>query len=242
MIDIHSHLLAGIDDGAQHLSEAVALCRYAVNNGITHSVITPHIHPGRYENTSHTIEQAFNRLQSALKEAAIPLKISFSAEVRISVEMMTMIEQDQIPFLGYYEDNKLLLLEMPHSHVLPGSQKLIDWLLKRNIRPVIAHPERNKELMLDYSRVIPFVQQGCLLQVTAASVAGKFGLLCQDFARYLIEHDLVSYVATDAHNLQHRPPDLKQCITPIRLWAGQEKAEQLLKTNAWKIVRCRFEN
>lgn len=242
MIDIHSHLLAGIDDGAQTISESVALCRYAVNNGITHSVFTPHIHPGRYENTRCTIEPVFNRLQAALQEAAVPLKISYAAEVRISVEMMAMIEQDQIPFLGYYQDNKLLLLEMPHSHVMPGSQKLIDWLLKRNIRPVIAHPERNKELLMDYSKVLPFVQQGCLLQLTAASVAGNFGSRCQDFARYLVEHNLVSYVATDAHNLQHRPPDLKQCMTPLRHWAGQERAEQLVKTNAWKIVRSRFDN
>lgn len=241
MIDIHSHLLPGIDDGAQSINESIALCRYAVNNGITHAVITPHIHPGRYENTQQIIALSCSQLRDALKAVNLPLQIACAAEVRISVEMMAMIEQDQIPFLGQYKDNKLLLLELPHSHIMPGSHKLIDWLLKRNIRPVIAHPERNKEMLLDYSKVIPFVQQGCLLQLTAASVAGNFGAKCQDLSRYLIEHELVHFVATDAHNLQHRPPDLKQSLTPLRHWVGQEKAEQLVKNNAWKIVQSHFE-
>ena len=147
---------------------------------------------------------------------------------------------DNIPFLGFYEDNNLLLLEMPHSHILPGSEKLIDWLMQRNIRPVIAHPERNKELLADYSRVVPLLQQGCLLQITSASIAGKFGPQCLDFSRYLIERDWVSYVATDAHNLRHRPPDMKQCISHLVQWVGTEKATLLVRDNAWKIVSSHF--
>ncbi len=240
MIDVHSHILPGIDDGAQTLSESLILAQFAVENGITHSVMTPHIHPGRYENDIKSISRAFETLQIALSEQQIPLEIAFAAEVRISAEMMPMIASDNIPFLGSYKDNTLLLLEMPHSHILPGSEKLIDWLMQRNIRPIIAHPERNKQLMADYSRVIPLLQQGCLLQLTAASIAGKFGRECLDFSRYLVENDWVSYVASDAHNIQHRPPDMQQCVNNLTLWAGQEKTNLLVRDNAWKIVSSHF--
>ena len=98
MIDIHSHILPGIDDGAETLSESLLLARFAVNNGITHSVITPHIHHGRYENDIISIKNAFDTLQQALWQHSIPLKIAFAAEVRISVEMMTMIAANNIPF------------------------------------------------------------------------------------------------------------------------------------------------
>ena len=240
MIDIHSHILSGIDDGASDLEESLVLAQFALANGITHSVLTPHIHEGRYENNIYNIRKSFIELKQALVEHNIALKIAFSAEVRISYQMIEMIMAKKIPFLGQYKDNKLLLLEMPHSHILPGSENLIDWLIQHHIRPIIAHPERNKEMMADYNKVLPLLRKGCLLQLTAASVAGKFGKQCLDYSKYLIKNNWVNYIATDAHNLQHRPPDLKQCIPNLVKWVGQERTKLLVQDNAWKIVSNHF--
>jgi len=240
MIDIHSHLLAGIDDGSQTIEDSILLAQYAVDNGITHSVITPHIHEGRYNNNIQSIASAFEKLKQALTEQQIPLKIAFAAEVRVGFENIAMIEKGQIPFLGEDETHKYLLLEMPHGHVLPGVTNLIEWLLDKQIIPVIAHPERNKELQKKLHKAEIFKQMGCLFQLTAASIAGKFGETCQLTSQSLLEKGWVNIVATDAHNLQHRPPDLRQSQAPLIEIIGQAETDNLLIHNPWKIVKSQF--
>lgn len=240
MIDIHSHILPGIDDGAQTLEDSITLCQYAVENGITHMLFTPHIHPGRYDNTDKAINEVFKPLKKKLEELQIPLKVSYAAEVRISVEMMEMVALKQIPFIGHYKGFFYLLLEMPHSHILPGSEKLIQWLNKRNIKVIIAHPERNKEIQRNIDKLEPFIKNGCLLQLTSASVSGKFGEICQNVSKQLIDRKWVSFVASDAHNIQNRPPDLYQAKPNLTQWVGAEKARKLLFDNQKTLTASHF--
>jgi len=240
MIDIHSHILPGIDDGAITIVESLELCRYAIDNGITHMIATPHMHPGRYDNDKVSIEKSMLNLKKELEVRRIPLHISCAAEVRISLEMMEMIAQKKVPFMGRYNGFDYILLEMPHSHVLPGTNNLISWLIKHQIKPIIAHPERNKEIQNDISKLSGFIKQGCLLQLTAASVAGKFGELCQNISRKLVENNWVSFIATDTHNLKNRPPDLKQGRDVLAQWVGEKKAHQLCFENPYLMTAVHF--
>jgi len=233
-------MLPGIDDGAQTLDDAIDLVRHAVARGITHSVITPHIHPGRYDNTIDSIDEAFQLLQNEIQKQQISLKIAYAAEVRISVEMMDLINQNKIPFLGQTQGKNVLLLEFPHSHILPGSEKLVNWLTQRNIKPIIVHPERNKELQADFSKISPFLKAGCLLQVTAGSLIGKFGPKSQQISQLLIENNWAHFVATDAHNLKHRPPDLSEVHNYLKTSVGETHARKLLYDNPWSIVKNKF--
>ncbi len=239
-VDIHSHLLPGIDDGAQNLADAIELAQYAFNSGISHSVLTPHIHPGRYDNDHKSIHKAFIQLKNELIKQKIPLKIAYAAEVRISAEMMPLLEQNKIPFLGRFQDQNIILLEFPHSHILPGSDKLIHWLLKRNIKPIIVHPERNKELQADISKIKPFLKAGCLLQITAGSLIGKFGPKSQQIARLLIENKYAYFIATDAHNIKNRPPELVDVNRYLLATMGKQEAKKLLCSNPWNIVKHKF--
>ncbi len=100
MIDLHCHLLPGIDDGPATPAESIQLCRLAVADGITHAIVTPHIHPGRWPNTKASIAQLSARLQRALDKRDIPLKIGFAAEVRLTDAIMQQVEADEIPFYG----------------------------------------------------------------------------------------------------------------------------------------------
>ena len=143
MIDLHSHLLPGIDDGARSLEEALQLARVAVNDGITHMTFTPHIHPHRFENTNATIRPVFDSFKQALLDHSISLSIAMASEVRLSAEVLTLVAENEIPFLGNWQGKHVLLLELPPGHIPPGSDKLVRWLLDRNIVPMIAHPERN---------------------------------------------------------------------------------------------------
>lgn len=241
MIDLHNHLLPGIDDGAPDLETSLALARMAVSDGITHLVCTPHIHPGRYDNTPATITSALAQLASGLEQAGIDLRISAAAEVRFGMELMVGIAQNQVPFLGQWQGKKVLLLEFPHGEIPFGAERLTAWLLARNIIPMIAHPERNKGLMRTPSKLKPFLDQGCLLQVTAASVAGGFGPAAQELAHNLLEEGVVTILATDAHNQQYRPPLLSEGMQHAARLIGEAKAEALVRHNPWQIAQHHFQ-
>ena len=237
MIDLHCHLLPGIDDGPETLDEALEMARIAVANGITESHVTPHLQPGRWENDRARIEAAVAQYRAALATAGIALEVGFAAEVRLDYDILPLIEEGRVPFLGALEGYKVMLLEFPHSHVPVGADKFVAWLLARNIRPMIAHPERNKDLMRDPSRLQPFVEQGCLLQVTADAVSGEFGELCALRAREFLERGWVTVLASDAHDTTDRPPRIAPGRDAAAKIVGDEEAQRLTRGTPLQIVR-----
>lgn len=242
MIDLHCHLLPGIDDGARDLAEALRLAQMAVADGITHCVATPHIHPGRYPNTLATIGEAFDGLKKALAAESIPLQLGMAAEIRLSEDILAMVTEQQVPFLGDWDGEKVLLLELPHSHIPPGVEQLIRWLQKRNIRPMIAHPERNKDILRDLDKVTPLARLGCLFQVTAGAVAGHFGEGAMQRAHELLQRDLVTILATDAHHEERRPPVLETGRRAAESLVGESKSWELVRENPARIAACHFLN
>lgn len=240
MIDLHNHLLPGIDDGAPDLETALQLARLAVQDGITHLVCTPHIHPGRYDNTPATIAAAREQFVSGLQKAGIPLQVATAAEVRYGMELMRGIEQGTLPFLGEWHGKKVLLLELPHSEVPFGAERMTEWLLQHGVMPMIAHPERNKGVMQCPRKLKPFIEQGCLLQVTAGAVAGRFGEPARLIANALLELGLVTILASDAHNIQHRPPVLVEGMQHAARIVGDFQAERLVIDTPWQIARGHF--
>lgn len=237
MIDLHSHLLPGIDDGAPDLATALQLARIAVDDGITHMVCTPHIHPGRYDNTIECIQKALTKLKQGLVEQQINLVISAAAEVRFGMELMLAVKQNNIPFLGEWQGQPVLLLEFPHSEVPFGAERLTAWLLQQGIKPIIAHPERNKGLLRTPIKLKPFLDQGCLLQVTAGAVTGHFGKPVQELAHKLLKEEVVTILASDAHNIEYRPPILSQGCKAASLLIGEAAAQRLVLDNPWHIAQ-----
>ncbi|MDP2227278.1 MAG: CpsB/CapC family capsule biosynthesis tyrosine phosphatase [Moraxellaceae bacterium] len=240
MIDLHCHLLPGLDDGPDTLEESLALCRRAVEDGITHSVVTPHVHPGRYANDARNIAPAVALLREALAAEDIPLALGFSGEVRISPEILPMVQSGLVPFHGEWEGRRVMLLEFPHSHLPPGSDKLVRWLLQRDIIPLIAHPERNKDVMRDLARLHEFVQLGCLFQVTAGALAGRFGEVAEQRAREIVTAGWATVLASDAHNLGARPPVLSEGLAVAVDLLGEPAARALVQENPWRIVASQF--
>ncbi|MGS2717998.1 tyrosine-protein phosphatase [Eionea flava] len=241
MIDIHCHLLAGIDDGPSTMDESLALAQHAVERGITHAVVTPHIHPGRWSNEALTIRDSVDNFRKALGDKGIPLVVGMSGELRVGLDALQMVANHQVPFLGKWDSNYVILIEMPHSHIPTGMLQMIQWLKQRNIRPLIAHPERNKDILRDIEKIQPLISAGCLFQVTAGSIAGRFGSTARDRAVQLLEMGVVTVLATDAHNLKRRPPSLDEGRKAAALIAGEEVANRLVLGNPWKIVSCQFE-
>jgi protein-tyrosine phosphatase len=236
VIDIHCHLLPGIDDGPEELDEALDMARLAVANGITEAIVTPHIHAGRYENTRESVSAATRQFQHCLQEHGIALRLGMAAEIRIGPELMTLVEAQQVPWLGSLDGYRLVLLEFPHSHIPVGSDKLVKWCLQRKIRPVIPHPERNKDVIRNLEKITPFVQLGCLLQVTAGAVAGGFGPPARTRACQLLERGWVSFLASDAHNTEYRIPDLEPGRAAAAAIVGEAESWRLVRENPRQIL------
>lgn len=236
MIDLHSHLLYGIDDGAQTLAESLDLARAAVADGITAAAMTPHIHPGRFENQKTNILLHVAAFRAALQANHIALQVFAGAEMRLGLESLAQLQAGEVPFLGRVNGCDILLLELPHQHLPVGTQQFVDKLLAMNIRPLIAHPERNKSVMDDPRRIHPLVEAGCWLQLTAGSITGGFGATAQKAALSLLDEDFVHVVATDAHNLSARPPHLRAARQVVNERYGADTAQLLFQTRPARIL------
>lgn len=236
MIDLHCHLLPGIDDGPKAMVQSLGMARHAVANGIRQCVVTPHIVPGCYENDIHTIQPVYQAFRDQLENDGIPLQVRMAAEVRISAELPALIAQTKIPFIGSWEGKQVLLLEFPHDHIPLGSDKLVTWLLARDVQPMIAHPERNKAIMRQPDKVLRFVDLGCLLQITAGSVTGGFGQDVQRIALSLIQQGVATALASDAHNLEKRKPDMTPAVEFLMPLIGEERVNQLIMSNPARML------
>ena len=227
MIDLHSHILVNIDDGVSSIEDAVQLIDDSVKCGVAKILATPHIHFGTFDNDQTTIKNAFDTLTQALQTNNIDVSLAYSAEVRICPEIMILAKQKKLPSMGKWQEKDLLLLEFPHSHIPPGSEKLIDWLTKNNIQTMIAHPERNRDVWKFMESLNPFRQRGCLYQITAASLIGDFGQSAQQVAWKLIESGEVTIVASDMHNLKRRPNKMPEAYQLARGRVGKKIADDL---------------
>ena len=201
MIDIHSHILPGIDDGAQTEADSLKMARAAVKEGITTIVATPHHRNGKYDNERNNIIRWVETLNELIISEGIPLTVLPGQETRINGDMIPELENNIILPIN---NTKYVFVEFPSAHVPRyASQMLFDIQVAGYI-PVIVHPERNQELIEHPNRLYEFVKKGALTQVTAASVEGKFGKNIQKFSRQIIESNLAHFIASDAHNTTTR--------------------------------------
>ncbi|GLP96019.1 tyrosine-protein phosphatase [Paraferrimonas sedimenticola] len=228
MIDLHCHLLPDIDDGPDTLDMAVSMAKMALEDGIHHSVLTPHITPGRFNNQQRDIEKAGMKYRSHLAEQGIELGLSFAAEVRLDPVILTLQSSGQLPYLGQYQGKNVVLLEMPHGQVPPGATQLVSWLIERDVLPMIAHPERNRDVWYKPAKLQPLLDQGCLVQITAGSLLGQFRQESYQRACELLQDGLVNCIATDAHNLSSRPPKLAGAVAKAAELVGEAQAKAMV--------------
>lgn len=240
MFDIHSHILPGIDDGAKDLSESLALLKVAQSDGITHMVATPHIHLGRFNNFASSLNENINLLKQEAKAADINIQLALAAEVRLDVELMGLILADKVPFIGKIDHFNYLLLELPHSHVPQGFEQFIKWLFKNNIKPIVPHPERNRDIQAKPFYIERLHQLGCEFQITASSVEGEWGEKAKQISINMLKSELVTYVASDAHSLKRRPPILSKSKQTISSLIGLDKTRDLFVTNPAKLTESLF--
>ncbi|MCY8939253.1 tyrosine-protein phosphatase [Peribacillus frigoritolerans] len=234
MIDIHCHIIPGVDDGSADMKESLNMARKAVEAGITHIFATPHHLNEKYVNVKSDIIDRSGRLNESLQQENIPLTIHLGQEVRIHRDIFSSLEKEEILTLD--DNGTYMLLELPSGNVPTYTQDLIYELQLKGIKPIIVHPERNKELIENHKLLYELVQEGALTQLTSGSIIGNFGKSIQSFSKKIIEHNLAHFIATDAHNIGSRGFTLLQAYETItktygvqRTFYFKENAEQILK-------------
>ncbi len=233
MIDIHCHILPSLDDGARHMTESMEMARAASNEGITTIVATPHHNNGQYYNTKEEILEKVAELNDRLEKEGIDITILPGQETRISGELLEQYEKDELLTLN--DGDKYLFIELPSSQVPLYTEKIIYDIQMKGLTPIIVHPERNAELIENPEKLYQLVKNGACTQVTAASVAGKFGKKIKKFSLDLIDANLTHFVASDAHNLKGRNFLMAEALHVIEKECGSD-AKYLLMENAELLV------
>ncbi|MGC9932356.1 tyrosine-protein phosphatase [Priestia aryabhattai] len=233
MIDIHSHILPGIDDGALNMEEAVSMARIAVDEGIKKVIATPHHQNGKFFNNKQYILKKVKEFNDVLQSENIPLEILPGQEIRIYGSLLDDFEKGDILTLNH---TNYLFVELPSGHVPRYTEQLLFEIQLKGMTPIIVHPERNAEMLKNPDKLLNLVKKGALTQLTAGSVTGNFGKKVQKFSMQLIESNSTHFIASDAHNTTTRSFHMRQSISKVYKEFGsqvvyyfQENAELLMR-------------
>jgi protein-tyrosine phosphatase len=210
MLDIHTHILPGLDDGAPDLETALDMARIAVADGITAVAATPHFLEGSMENHRELIRQRVIEFQQALDKAGIPLQVLPGAEVYISPETPELLQKGQLMTIN--DRGRHLLIEFPLQSIPSFAEEVIFKIMVQGITPIIAHPERNVELSKQPERMLALAAKGCLLQINSGSLTGSYGQQVRKTAQLLVQSDLVHLIGSDAHSAGGRSPRLREAL------------------------------
>ncbi|HTV05450.1 MAG TPA: CpsB/CapC family capsule biosynthesis tyrosine phosphatase [Acidobacteriaceae bacterium] len=225
MIDIHHHLLFGLDDGSKDIDTSVAMAEMAAADGITHIVCTPHA------NAYYHFDPAVNQEKIEQIRARLDGKITLGlgCDFHLSFENI----QDALKNPSKYTINgkRYLLVEFPDLAIPPTMTGVFYEFQLAGIQPIITHPERNPTIQKNPHRLDEWIEHGCLVQVTASSLTGRFGPMAQTLSYTLLKQNKVHFIASDAHNLDSRPPRMKEAYNVIAKQYGPETAERLCGAN-----------
>jgi protein-tyrosine phosphatase len=234
VIDLHCHLLPGIDDGAPDLDASLRMARIAVDDGIEVIACTPHIYPGLFENDAAGIRRHVETLRGHLAEAGIPLKLTWGADAHVSPELLGRLKAGTAPSLN---DTRYFLLEPPHHVAPPNFAQFTFNFLAAGYVPVITHPERLSWIEEHYDIFCDLADKGAWMQVTSGSLTGRFGPAARYWGERMLDEGRVHILATDAHSPENRPPLLAEGREAAAKWVGQEQARHLVETRPLGILK-----
>ncbi len=229
MIDLHSHILPGYDDGAKDISESLAMAKQAAKHQITILAATPH-----YQGQDWLmIQSRVNELNERIKQACINLRVIPGAELYIDPQLITTPKED-IP--TYNDNGRYCLLELPMFDLPHYVDQVLFTLQVKGIIPVIAHPERYGVVIADPNIIKKWIDNGCLIQMNTNSILGMFGDKVKQTSEILIKHQMVHLVASDAHSLGRRGFNLHSAADYLGKIIGEEKTVRLVQKNPDLII------
>lgn len=233
MIDLHSHILPSLDDGAVDEAQSIEMMRAAIDEGITIVAATPHHQNGEYNNEREVILAGVKRLNDLAEEHQLNIKIVPGQEIRLYGEIERDYEDQKLVTIG--DNTRYILIEFSNRHVPRYTEQLFYDLQLQGLKPIIVHPERNLEIMASPEKLMKLIEKGALVQVTAGSITGHFGKKIQKFTHELINTNAFHIIASDAHNISNRGFHMKGAVQALEKKYGAEYVEYL-QSNARDIL------
>lgn len=234
MIDIHCHILPGIDDGPLEMMESEEMARMAGEDGIKAVVASPHFLYGERP-AIEDIRRALLPLRKSLKEAAIPVELVEGADVKLTYELMDGIRKRDMPTIN---GSRYFLLELPEI-VPPNIESVLFQAQVNGFVPIITHPERNYSYLCVPGKVDALRDGGALIQITAMSITGEFGTEIQALSHMLVRKGFVDFVATDAHDTVCRRPVLSEAYNRLSRVADRKQLERIFFENPQAVLEDR---
>jgi protein-tyrosine phosphatase len=228
MIDIHHHLLWGLDDGSSSVDLSIEMAKIAVADGITHVVCSPHAN-GQYAYDPQVIDEKIRKLQWLLDQEKIALKLGQGCDFHMSYE--NILEAKRDPSRFSINGHGYLLVEVADYGLPRGLTEIFYQLQLAGLTPILTHPERNPTLQSDRGRLVDWLRRGVLIQVTAGSVLGRMGKQAERMAHELLANHWVHFLATDAHNTTSRPPRMSEACDVVAKKYGSDYARLLCVSN-----------
>ncbi len=234
MIDLHCHILPGLDDGPPSMEEALAMCRIAVEDGIRVIVATPHMLNGMFPVERGAVLEGVQRISGALREASIPLQILPGADVHLDHSLLSRLDRGDLVTVA--DLGRHLLLELPQDIVPEGTREVLFQVQLKGITPIITHPERNIAIQQNPAVLDGLVSAGSLTQITAGSLTGAFGTRVRDCSLRLLRSRTAHLVSTDAHNTARRAPRLSEAVQVVQEEVGMEETERIFQERPARIL------
>ncbi|BCJ88154.1 tyrosine-protein phosphatase [Effusibacillus dendaii] len=233
MIDMHCHLLPGVDDGAMTMEESIEMARIAAADGITDIVATPHTYNGLHQISGEKILESVKLLQTELDARNISIRIHPGSEIHLHKDLLFHLEQNHC--MTYCNAKKYILLELP-SHEIPAEfDQQIDKLKKLKLTPIIAHPERNMVLRKRPDILQNWIEHGVISQLTARSITGQSGGLMQRTAVEFIKNRFVHVIGSDAHNCSGKRPELRSAFEKLAELFSKKETDRF-HSNAMAVI------
>lgn len=232
-VDIHSHIISGIDDGAKDLKTTVEMLKLAASNGTLHIFGTPHFISGAVLNTSDVVDEKCRELQKLISNEAININVYSGTEVFMSQDMPELYDNGAISTLN---NSSYILVELPMMCIPLYTKAVLYNLQIRGLIPIIAHPERNNEISVNPVILTDLVNRGMLAQVNSGSITGLYGKKIQNVAMKFIKMGLIHFVASDAHTCRGRSPSLVKAAEIVRKRFGNSVVNSLFFKNGMKVL------
>jgi protein-tyrosine phosphatase len=234
MIDLHCHMLPGIDDGSPDLATSLAMAKIAVADGIQVTACTPHIYPGLYENDSIGIASAVEKFRQALERDSVGLRLTYGADIQIVPELLAGLRCGTHPTLN---KSRYFLFEPPHHTVPVRFHESIHDTVAAGYVPVITHPERLTWLDDEYYPwFVQAAKAGAWIQVTSGALTGRFGRQAKYWGERMLDDGIVHILATDSHDPHHRPPVLSEGRAVAANWLDEAEAERMVSERPQAIL------
>ena len=233
MIDIHSHILPGIDDGSDSIEESVAVLKEIVKQNVREIIATPHIITGTYNNTKEIIENKINIIRNEIESNEIPIKIYPGAELYIEPKIIENVKKNDLT-LG---NSKYVLFESALQR-FPNNFEDVIWDFQREgYKPILAHAERFMPFINNRNRLIAILNRGVYVQINSGSLFGLHGKKIQEFSEWLLANGCVHFIASDLHGIKKRPLTMKRAYEYIGENFNQNLADLLMEDNPRHVLQ-----